>query len=90
MNVNFRRACAPALALLSLIPALSGCEAMSQRRKQQAIAAADSKKADEYDTNKLLDDDGAATKPQSFFKSSRLSGGLSSESREIEQHFGIQ
>ncbi len=79
MNTRFRRVLAPALSLLCLFPALSGCESMKEHRKQSDEAAKTTDESSQAD----------ATKPSSFFKPTRLSGGLSSESRDIERQLGV-
>jgi hypothetical protein len=43
----------------------------------------------EVESNKILDVQSGQDEPKPFFKSSRLSGALSEEGREIESHLGI-
>ncbi len=75
---------------------LPGCEHHRSllRPKEDASVGKSSYKekeidAVESDTSKIeaVDSDGA--NPKSFFKNNRRTGGLSSEAREIEGHFGI-
>lgn len=45
---------------------------------------------DDVESTKILDVQSDPLKPKPFFRSSRLSGGLSDEAREIESHVGIR
>jgi hypothetical protein len=65
------------LTLLSVVLALPGCETLEHRR--DARAHDDSKSESEEEREAA-----------SFFKSSRISGAMSSEGRSIERSLGIQ
>jgi hypothetical protein len=79
------------VALTGLAAALSGCESLARHTRQrdpdvkQAGAASDEPEAD-----KVLGVDNQQDKPKGFFKSSRLPGGLSDESRDIEKSLGVK
>ncbi len=78
---------------LAVSAALAGCEAIHRNvrpaKDHDPDVAHASGEAVESDGNKILDvqSDGKKSKP--FFRASRLSGGLSSEAREIEDSLGI-
>jgi hypothetical protein len=80
-----------ALALLLLsVPALTGCESLRQGL-HDGESVRDDHKGDGggSKTDEVLDVQSSQDKPKPFFKSTRLPGGLSSESRAIERDMGI-
>lgn len=83
------------LVLAGVFPGLLGCEHHRSFFRPQADAdvgkhVSQEIDAVESDPSKIdaVDADGRGSK--SFFKNNRRTGGLSSEAREIEGHFGIQ
>jgi hypothetical protein len=83
------------LVLAWAFPGLLGCEhhrsffrpEEGSHDRQQASQGVD---AVESDTSKIEAVDSDGRSPKSFFQNNRRTGGLSSEAREIEGHFGIQ
>jgi hypothetical protein len=79
--------------------AIAGCESLRNAIRSRGDEHASSANkptngsadpsAVESDPTKLWSVDSDAKNPQPFFKNSRLSGGLSSEAREIESHLGV-
>ena len=99
MKATYRRAIAPGLILLGALSVAPGCESLNLRRQCQngdcqaaraSSTAPSTVSAGEAESSKVLDVQSEPSKPQPFFKSSRLSGGLSNEAREIERHVGVQ
>lgn len=71
--------------LLLLGACFCGCETLRQGNGQKSEKSARADDDDEPTTGSVR------SKPQAgFFQNSRLSGGLSSEARDIERDFGIQ
>ena len=93
MKANFRQAVPFTLGVLLLA---SGCEALNLRRhhRDDALddknASAAAAPGSDVESTKILDVQSDSSKPKPFFKSSRLSGGLSDEAREIERHVGVE
>ncbi len=90
-----RRTLGLGLTLVSLCPALAGCDPLLHNLRQRdrdrdPDVTKTSAVADEVESTKILDVQSEPSQKKPFFKSSRLSGGLSDESREIESHFGIR
>lgn len=82
------------LVLAGAFPGLLGCEHHRSFFRPEGDSSGDkhaSKGVDavESDTSKIeaVDSDGKSSK--SFFQNTRRTGGLSSQAREIESHFGI-
>lgn len=82
------------LALTCSCALLAGCETLHQalrpkdKDRDPGVAHA-SAEAAEPETNKILDVQSDPKDPKPFFRSSRRSGALSSEGREIEGSLGI-
>lgn len=91
------------LALLLLIgltgATIAGCESLRQAicsgsddHAQKSVKTTNGTaetSAVESDPSKLQAVDSDTRNPQPFFKNNRLSGGWSSEAREIESHLGV-
>lgn len=99
MQTILRRASRLGLALAFTFAAAPGCRSLGLRQphaeKDPEVARASgttpgSGGGDEVESNKILDVQSEPSKPKSFFRPSRLPGGLSDESREIEGHLGIR
>jgi hypothetical protein len=78
------------LSMLGLLPFLSGCTETRpwlRPRSDDPARARTSADTDEEDKDKVLD---VKSESKPFFKSSRLSGAMSSEGRDIERSLGIQ
>ena len=73
------------LALLSAFPFLTGCETLKQEVRTPKEPALE-------DVAEAAPEEGEVKSeaPRGFFKSSRLSGALSDEGREIERDLGIR
>jgi len=83
------------LSLPILLPALSGCDtlrhALRKPEPDAAKAAEAEAEADVPESKKIYDVQSEGTaKPKPFFKANRLSGALSDEGRDIENHLGVQ
>lgn len=78
--------------VISFCLATAGCDWPNHnlRRDHDKDVSKTSDSAEESDTSKVLDVQSDPAKPKSFFKPSRLSGGLSDEAREIEKDMGIK
>ena len=92
MKANFRAVCWFGVGILLLAP---GCETPNPRKPHlngdtDVSKASVGKPGDDVESTKILDVQSDPSKPRPFFKSSRLSGGLSDEAREIERHVGVQ
>jgi hypothetical protein len=91
------------LALLLLMgltgATIAGCESLRQairsgsddhaQKSVKPTSGVAETSALESDASKLQAVDSDTQNPQPFFKNNRLSGGWSSEAREIESHLGV-
>ncbi len=68
---------------------IAGCESLRQATRSQNQATEAEAAAAEADSTKIQAVDSDPKKPQPFFKNNRLTGGWSSEAREIESHLGV-
>jgi hypothetical protein len=84
MQALYRRAASLAMAFACTLIFASGCETLGKKRQ---IATGSET---ETESTKILDVQSDPSKPEPFFRSSRLPGGLSDEAREIERHMNIQ
>jgi hypothetical protein len=78
------------VSMLSLLPFLSGCTEMRpwlRPRSDDPSRIRPTEDENENGKDKVLD---VQSDSKPFFKSSRLSGAMSSEGREIERSLGIQ
>ena len=88
--MRYRRTLAAFLALVCSGSALIGCESFHQNtRKRDRDVDRASAESDEPEKDKVLGVDSDQDKPKGFFKSSRLPGGMSDESRDIEKSLGV-
>ena len=72
------------LALACALPALAGCEALNRNLRPDPDVTADLK--DEPAEHPEVKSEA----PKGFFKSTRLSGAMSDEGREVEKSLGIE
>ena len=86
------------LVLSTVVLASSGCETLHSFRRasdeddsktRKSLSDPTAPKSVDSDVSKLNSVDSDEKDPQPFFKRSRLSGGLSSEARDIEKDLGI-
>ena len=88
MNI---RGLAVKMGLLVSIASLAGCQSehglLRKAKLAQETESKESPTEVESDSSKILDV--RSDKPKPFFKSSRLSGAMSDEGREIERDLGI-
>ena len=86
------RTAGAALALVFSCLTLAGCELLHHNLRENdrdgEVKHASGETADDA-TDKVLDVQADPKKGKSFFRPSRLSSGLSSEAREIENDLGI-
>lgn len=76
------------LALVCACSALSGCDLL---RHEQRVKSDELALAREHEHEERTEKAGAVESepPKGFFSKSRLSGGLSSEARDVERNLGV-
>ena len=84
------------LALGLAFSGLTGCEhhrSLLHPKEDSSVTRSSLKDKDldavESDTSKIEAVDSDSKNPRSFYQNNRRTGGLSSQAREIEGHFGI-
>lgn len=86
-HISARAVFVPALVLGSVL-GISGCDSLRHGvRSEKSESGADHAEAVPSGGNQVLDVRSSSKQP--FFRPSRLPGGLSDESREIERDLGI-
>ena len=93
-----RRFLVSVMMMAFTVMAAAGCESLRQAVRsgsdgqgKNSNSASDSStsSAADSDPSKLQAVDSTDKNPQPFFRNNRLSGGWSSEAREIESHLGV-
>jgi hypothetical protein len=80
-----RRLIGLGVALLSVCSSLAGCETLRQSTREKTDESTPEERVAEN-----VDEVKPSEESAKFFKANRLSGGWSSEARDIESHLGVR